>query len=190
MLSTALPRVTDVEHLRDYVVRVTFADGVQAEVDLEDAIANGGAMLESLRAPAVFRQVSVLDGTLAWPDGMDWSPESLYARACAANGIIVQSEDDRSAAWRAQVDPIPEISRFLGIVIKMLADDHNPPHFRAVHGDYGISVTIRDGVVTGRFPRGALRLVLEWSEQHESELLANWDRMRRGEAPEPIAPLD
>ncbi len=30
--------------------------------------------------------------------------------------------------------PVPEISRFLGIVIKMFYDDHNPPHFHAEYG--------------------------------------------------------
>ena len=29
---------------------------------------------------------------------------------------------------------MPEISRFLGIVIKMFFDDHNPPHFHAEYG--------------------------------------------------------
>lgn len=31
---------------------------------------------------------------------------------------------------------MPEISRFLGMVIRMFFDDHNPPHFHAEYGDY------------------------------------------------------
>ena len=36
---------------------------------------------------------------------------------------------------------MPEISRFLGIVIKMFFDDHNPPHF---HAEYGGEVALID----------------------------------------------
>jgi hypothetical protein len=50
-------------------------------------------------------------------------------------------------------------------------------------------MTIEDGVVTGRFPARALRLVAEWGELHRDELLENWSRLRNGETPEPIAPL-
>lgn len=31
---------------------------------------------------------------------------------------------------------MPEISRFLGIVIKMYWDEHNPPHFHAEYNEY------------------------------------------------------
>jgi hypothetical protein len=47
---------------------------------------------------------------------------------------------------------VPVISRFLGIAISILFRDHDPPHFHAVYGEFRISVTIRDGVVRGRFP--------------------------------------
>ncbi len=56
---------------------------------------------------------------------------------------------------------MPEISRFLGIVIGMFYRDHVPPHFHAAYGEYEITVDIETGVVHGRFPKRALRLVLE-----------------------------
>jgi hypothetical protein len=65
----------------------------------------------------------------------------------------------------------------------------DPPHFHAIYGEFQITVTISDGIVTGRFPRMALRLVLEWAELHRSELLANWNRLQDGKAPRGIAPL-
>ena len=52
---------------------------------------------------------------------------------------------------------LPEISRFLGIVVYMLYDDHTPPHFHAEYGEYKITVEIDTGVVAGRFPGRALR---------------------------------
>ena len=56
---------------------------------------------------------------------------------------------------------MPEISRFLGIVIAILYRDHEPPHFHATYGEHEITVGILDGLVTGRFPRRALGHVLE-----------------------------
>ena len=45
---------------------------------------------------------------------------------------------------------MPELSRFLGIVITMFYRDHAPPHFHAFYGDFEIEVSIADGVVTGK----------------------------------------
>ncbi len=46
------------------------------------------------------------------------------------------------------------------------------------------------GVVNGSFPRRALRLVLEWYELHQTELLENWDLAQRRLPLKPIAPLE
>jgi hypothetical protein len=52
---------------------------------------------------------------------------------------------------------VPEVSRFLGIVIAMYFDDHPPPHFHAFYSDREVVIRIRDGVVTaGDFPKRAL----------------------------------
>lgn len=85
---------------------------------------------------------------------------------------------------------MPEISRFLGIVIAILYREHNPPHFHAAYGSYDITVGILDGVVTGSFPRRALRLVLEWYELHQAELLENWNLAQQRLPLKPIAPLE
>lgn len=85
---------------------------------------------------------------------------------------------------------MPEISRFLGIVIAIFYRDHEPPHFHATYGGFEITVGIHDGIVEGRFPRRALGHVLEWLELHRDELLANWERARNRQALEPIPPLE
>ena len=71
---------------------------------------------------------------------------------------------------------MPEISRFLGIVIAMYFNDHAPPHFHARYGEFEITVRLDDGFVVGRFPPRVLGLVLEWYHQHREELWANWNR--------------
>ncbi len=76
---------------------------------------------------------------------------------------------------RCYASRMPELSRFLGIVIGMFPREHPPPHFHAVYAEYQITVDIRSGVVHGDFPKRALRLVLEWLDLHEDELLKTGD---------------
>jgi hypothetical protein len=85
---------------------------------------------------------------------------------------------------------MPEISRFLGIIIAMYYKDHVPPHFHAIYVEYEITVEIVSGVINGRFPRRALRLVLEWLELHKDELLENWQFVEENKPLRKIAPLE
>jgi hypothetical protein len=85
---------------------------------------------------------------------------------------------------------MPEISRFLGIVIGIFPRDHPPPHFHAVYGEYQIKVDIKTGLVHGDFPKRALRLVLEWLDLHEGELLEDWNLVQQGRPAKKIPPLE
>ncbi len=85
---------------------------------------------------------------------------------------------------------MPVISRFLGIIIAMFWDNHAPPHFHAKYGEYEITVNIHTGVIEGRFPKRALRHVLEWYEIHKDELIENWTLCRDNQSPNRIAPLE
>lgn len=85
---------------------------------------------------------------------------------------------------------MPEISRFLGIIIAMFYRDHAPPHFHAIYGEYEITVEIESGIINGRFPRRALKLVFEWLEMHREELLENWDLAEDRRPLNKITPLE
>lgn len=85
---------------------------------------------------------------------------------------------------------MPEISRFLGIVIYMNWLDHPLPHFHAKYGNYEITVEIVTGVVRGEFPKRALRAVLEWLDEHKLELLEDWDLAQQRKPLNPILPLE
>ena len=85
---------------------------------------------------------------------------------------------------------MPEISRFLGITIGIFPRDHPPAHFHAVYGEHQITVDIESGVVHGDFPKRALRLVLEWLDLHQDELLTDWNLVQDGRTPQKIAPLE
>jgi len=83
---------------------------------------------------------------------------------------------------------MPEVSRFLGVVIAMYYNDHAPPHFHARCGGFEITVRIHDGVVEGAFPR-RLSHIMEWYTLHRSALLENWERARSREPLVRIQPL-
>jgi hypothetical protein len=85
---------------------------------------------------------------------------------------------------------MPEISRFLGIIIFMNFNEHNPPHFHARYGDYEITVEINSGIVEGKFPKRALNIVLEWYEIHKTELLEDWNLIRTTGEFKKIQPLE
>ena len=84
---------------------------------------------------------------------------------------------------------MPEISKFYGIAIYMYISDHYPPHFHVVYNEYECWITIKDGIITGSLPKRAVRLVYEWMEMHEQELLDNWERLQHSESPVKIEPL-
>ena len=85
---------------------------------------------------------------------------------------------------------MPEISRFLGIVIRMYFREHAPAHFHAEYGNYEMTVDIETGVITGKFPRRALNAVMEWYLLHKDELMANWEAARNRKPLSKIEPLE
>jgi hypothetical protein len=85
---------------------------------------------------------------------------------------------------------MPEISRFLGIVVRMYINEHNPPHFHAIYGEYEITLDIMTGVVSGKFPRRALKLVLDWYLLHQDELVENWELAKNKKPLNKIEPLE
>jgi hypothetical protein len=90
----------------------------------------------------------------------------------------------------ASGDSVPTISEFQGIVIEMFHGDQSPPHFHATYGGESVLVAINPvRIDRGRLPRRTQRMVIEWAILHQSELLANWDRVDRLVPLLPIDPL-
>lgn len=85
---------------------------------------------------------------------------------------------------------MPEISRFLGIIIKMFYDDHAPPHFHAYYGEYEASFSIESlTVLEGRLPPRVKGLVIEWASTKQGPLLTNWKSLRKDQTFKKIEPL-
>lgn len=85
---------------------------------------------------------------------------------------------------------MPTISMFYGILIQMYWDEHAPPHFHAIYGEFKATVDIhRLAISEGDLPRRASSLVLDWAELHQAALLVDWDLCQTKQQPNPIAPL-
>ena len=87
---------------------------------------------------------------------------------------------------------MPELSRFYGIVAKMLFSDdvnHNKPHFHVYYNEHSASVGIDGELLSGSLPVRQLKLVLAWAALHEDELYAAWNKAVRNESFDKIEPL-
>lgn len=86
---------------------------------------------------------------------------------------------------------MPTISEFFGIIIRMYFNDHPPPHFHAIYGEYEGVIGIESlAIIEGGLPRRAFGLVKEWAELHRAELLADWELCRARQQPQRIEPLE
>lgn len=85
---------------------------------------------------------------------------------------------------------MPEIARFLGILILMHFREHNPPHFHVEYNEFEATLTIQPlSLLDGKLPPRVLSLVIEWASEHQQELLENWNSLRTTGAFHRIAPL-
>jgi hypothetical protein len=87
---------------------------------------------------------------------------------------------------------MPEVSRFLGIIIRMFFGDHAPPHFHAYYEDYEAVFSIESlEMISGKLPPRVKGLVIEWSSMHKEALMKNWISITNKKSPsfEKIKPL-
>lgn len=69
---------------------------------------------------------------------------------------------------------MPEISRFLGIIITMYYNNHPPPHFHVRYNQQKAIIDIQNlSILVGKLTPRVFGLVIEWAAIHQAELLAN-----------------
>ena len=85
---------------------------------------------------------------------------------------------------------MPEVSGFLGIIIRFYYNEHLPPHFHAEYGEHQAQLVIGSHtLLRGSLPSRVIDLVQEWAELHRAGLQHCWEQARRGEIPDKIDPL-
>ena len=76
-----LPNVVRARYVEEFRIRLTFNDGIEASIDFRPWLS--GPVFEPLKQLAYFRKFFVDGGTVAWPNGADIAPETLYEAAKA-----------------------------------------------------------------------------------------------------------
>jgi hypothetical protein len=73
-------RVTEVEALPGFRLRVTFADGLKGAVDLSGLVHSPKAgVFSALADPSLFAQVRLDYGAVSWPGELDLAPDAMHA---------------------------------------------------------------------------------------------------------------
>lgn len=90
---SALARITEVSHLGDRRLRVTFSDGLVRELDFTGTL---DGVLASIDDDEAFGRVAIerATGTICWPGGIDLDPDVLHGeeQPAAGNGPKVLRE--------------------------------------------------------------------------------------------------
>jgi hypothetical protein len=74
-----LPIVIRAEYCDGFRIRVAFNDGLETTIDFSEWLE--GPIFEPLKDPQYFERFFIDGGTVAWPNGADIAPETLYERA-------------------------------------------------------------------------------------------------------------
>ena len=79
--------VKAIEYRHDRVYYIVFDDGLEGDVDFSEYIGKG-PVFEPLKDESFFRHASIEGGTIAWPNGADVAPETLYEKIESANNAL------------------------------------------------------------------------------------------------------
>jgi hypothetical protein len=66
-----------IEYRDRYVYHIKFDDGLEGDVDFSEYVGRG-PVFEPFADLPFFQQARIEGGTIAWPNGADIAPETLY----------------------------------------------------------------------------------------------------------------
>src|SRR5437762_11629641 len=120
-----------------------------------------------------------------------WIIRLAFPLRCRRPGLWIQQCGTGFDFWSTMsyARPMPELSRFYGIIIRMFSEPserHHMPHFHAYYGEHVAVFSISPvALIIGFIPQRQQRLVEAWAELHEEALLAAWHLLGQGRKPSP-----
>ena len=78
-----LPEVVKAKHVSEFIIATRFNNGAEKHIDISQWFK--GPVFKPLKDPKFFAKFFIEGGTLAWPNGVDIAPESLYVAADIRN---------------------------------------------------------------------------------------------------------
>ena len=86
--------LSGLEYRGGCIYRLRFDDGLEGDVDFSEYVGRG-PIFAPLADLSFFRRARIEGGTIAWPNGADIAPETLYEKLERARPTVRPVSDER-----------------------------------------------------------------------------------------------
>jgi hypothetical protein len=75
-------KIIELQYIDGYVYYIKFDNGVNKKLDFSEYLSRGG-VFDVFKNKDLFKQAKIDGGTIAWSNGLDIAPETIYNKCYA-----------------------------------------------------------------------------------------------------------